>query len=133
MIRLLSTIILFAFAAPVSAQDNPAIEETISAQLDAFNDRNVQEAWSHASPMIQGMFGSPGNFGMMVERGYPMVWTNEAPEFIGLRDQGGRTIQTVQLRDASGLTHVLEYEMIQMGGVWRINGVWIVPRPDVGA
>ena len=132
MIRILSVIALLAFAAPGAAQDTDAIEETIAAQLEAFNDRDVMAAWGHASPMIQGMFGTPGNFGMMVEQGYPMVWTTEAPEFIGLRDQGGRTIQTVRLRDADGRSHVLDYEMVEMQGRWRINGVWIVPSPDVG-
>ena len=118
--------------APV-APDAPAIEAVIAAQLDAFNGRDVADAFSYASPMIQGMFGNPGNFGMMVQNGYPMVWSNGGAEFGDLRTEAdGRLWQRVILRDDAGRAHALDYAMIQTPDGWRIDGVVILPPPDVG-
>ena len=115
----------------VAAQD-AEIREVIESQLEAFNARDVNEAWGYASPMIQGMFGNPTNFGVMVENGYPMVWTNSGAEFGELREVGGRLYQRVIVEDANGGSHVLEYQMIELGGVWQINGVVVLPPEDVG-
>jgi hypothetical protein len=123
----------FGMTAEAMAQDRSTIEGTIGSQLDAFNDRDIEEAWSYASPMIQGMFGSPQNFGMMVQQGYPMVWTNSDVRYLELREIAGRLWQKVMLRDAQGGLHVLDYQMIETENGWQINGVSILPAPDVGA
>ncbi len=108
------------------SQANEAIEDVIGSQLQAFNDRDVTTAFSFASPMIKGIFRDPGNFGMMVERGYPMVWDNRAVRFLGLREEAGMQIQTVQIEDPSGRVFTLEYIMIETPDGWQINGVQIV-------
>ena len=131
-IRQILLALLLVLAAPAPAQDGAAIEETITAQLDAFNDRDVAGAWQYASPMIQSMFGSPENFGMMVQRGYPMVWTNSDARFLELRDIDGRLWQKVLVRAADGTAHILDYQMIQTDDGWQINGVSILPAPEVG-
>lgn len=120
------------FVSPVVAQDSDAIEDVIANQLSAFNDRDVQTAWSFASPMIQGLFGNPQNFGTMVEQGYPMVWTNSDVQFLELREIAGQFYQKVLVRDASGQRHVMEYAMIDTPAGWLINGVSELPLPDVG-
>ncbi|KAA9008188.1 DUF4864 domain-containing protein [Histidinibacterium aquaticum] len=122
---------LLAFAGPAAAQ-NEAIEDVISRQLQAFNDRDVEEAFTFASPMIQGMFGNPDRFGMMVEQGYPMVWTNNSARFGELAERRGALYQKVILQDADGVVHVLEYRMIQTEDGWEIDGVSILPAPDLG-
>jgi hypothetical protein len=114
------------------AQDDAAIRGVIENQLDAFNARNVNEAWTYASPMIQGMFGNATNFGMMVQNGYPMVWTNNGAEFGELREVEGRLYQRVIVEDAGGARHVLEYQMIETAAGWQINGVVLLPPEDVG-
>jgi hypothetical protein len=119
------------WAGAAVAQD-AEIREVIESQLEAFNARDVNEAWSYASPMIQGMFGNPTNFGVMVENGYPMVWTNRGAEFGELRDVAGRLYQRVIVEDANGASHVLEYQMIETAGGWQINGVTVLPPEDVG-
>jgi hypothetical protein len=127
--------VLFALflAAPMAqAQDRGAIERTILDQLQAFNDRDVARAFTFASPMIEGMFGTPENFGMMVEQGYPMVWTNSGARFLELREIGGMWFQRVLVTDAQGGTHALEYNMVETAEGWEINGVSILPAPDLG-
>jgi Domain of unknown function (DUF4864) len=101
------------FALPATAQDSDAIEDVIANQLSAFNERDIETAWSFASPMIQGLFGNPQNFGMMVEQGYPMVWTNTDVQFLELREIAGQFYQKVMMRDATGQRHVMEYAMIE--------------------
>ena len=117
---------------PAMAQESDAIEDVIANQLSAFNDRDVQTAWSFASPMIQGLFGNPENFGTMVEQGYPMVWTNSDVQFLELREIAGQFYQKVMVRDATGQRHVMEYAMIDTPAGWLINGVSELPLPDVG-
>lgn len=115
------------------AQDADAIEGVIGNQLQAFNDRDVSEAWEYASPNIKRMFGSSDNFGMMVQQGYPMVWDNADVRFLELRDVAGNLWQKVMVRDAKGGLHILDYQMIDTADGWQINGVQLLPAPDVGA
>ena len=124
---------LCAGIGPAAAQDRAAIEETIRQQLQAFNDRDVAEAWTFASPMIQGMFGTPENFGNMVRRGYPMVWDNTRPEFLELDGTGPEFDQEVYVLGPDGKGWVLTYKMVETAQGWKINGVSIVPAPDVAA
>ena len=123
-----------ALAAPVAAQDGrDGIEGVIASQLDAFTARDVGTAWTFASPTIQGIFGTPENFGRMVRGGYPMVWDNADVRFLDKTEAAGAVIQRVLIRDAEGVAHVLDYEMVETASGWVINGVRIVPAPDVGA
>ena len=132
--RILAFVFGFWMAATaVFAQDSDAIETVIGNQLDAFNDRDISEAWQYASPNIKRMFGDPGNFGMMVQRGYPMVWDNADVRFLELRDLGGMIWQKVMVRDAQGGLHILDYQMVETPQGWQINGVQVLPAPDVGA
>ena len=115
------------------AQDNDAIKGVIDDQLSAFNDRDVNTAWQFAAPNIKRLFGSANNFGMMVQRGYPMVWDNADVRFLELRDVGGNLWQKVMLRDAQGGLHILDYLMVDTPQGWQIAAVQLLPPPDVGA
>ena len=134
MTRLLGVVLgIWLLIGPAAAQDEAAIRDVIGAQLDAFNARDVNDAWQYASPTIQGLFGTPENFGRMVENGYPMVWTNSNPQFLDLREIAGQWYQRVLIEDATGIRHILEYQMLQTADGWRIGGVSILPAPDVAA
>ena len=124
---------LWLLATSLAAQDNAAIESVIGEQLQAFNDRDVGTAWSYASPNIKRLFGSEANFGAMVQQAYPMVWDNADVRFLDLRDLGGFVWQRVMIRDAQGVLHMLEYQMIDTADGWQINCVQLLPALDVGA
>lgn len=137
----LTTAILIGLAGPAAFAQTPpdapqvseaGIESVISEQLDAFNGRDLDSAFSHASPMIKGLFGTPGNFGAMVRQGYPMVWDNSAARFVATRQAQGRVFQQVMIQDATGTLHMLEYAMLQTDAGWKIDGVSLLPMPDVG-
>jgi hypothetical protein len=137
MLRSLIAAMFLAFAAPVAAQEvlapNPEIEAAIAGQFDAFRTEDVEGAWTYASPNIQGLFRTPENFARMVEQGYPMVWAPGEVAFIDLQSFGGIVVQRVQVIDAAGVVHYLGYQMVETDGGWRINGVQLLPPPDVAA
>ena len=117
---------------PASAQ-SAQVESTISSQIDAFRADDFPRAFTYASPMIQGIFGNPGNFGVMVRNGYPMVHRPAEVRYLDLREIAGRLYQKVQITDAQGRVHLLDYEMIEVGGAWKINGVTLLEAPGAGA
>lgn len=109
------------------------IAATIDAQMQAFIARDADKAFSYASPMIQGMFGTPDNFAAMVQQGYPMVWTPESTKMLELRTIAGALWQRVYVTDAQGKGWFLDYQMIETPDGWKINGVQVLPGTDVGA
>jgi hypothetical protein len=128
---LLAVVLTILAALPLRAQDT--IEGVIRSQIEAFLADDFATAFTFASPVIQGMFGNPDNFGAMVRRGYPMVHRPAEVTFDALEERGGRTYQRVILRDAQGAYHAAEYEMVQGQAGWKINGVRVLKLPDVGA
>ena len=127
--------VFLALSGPSVAQEarNSNVEATIQSQIDAFLVDDFVTAFTFAAPSIQSMFQTPENFGRMVREGYPMVWRPSEVRFLEFQTQGQRVFQKVLMRDARGTPHVLEYSLIETGDGWRINGVRILPSPDVGA
>lgn len=121
---------LITVTAPAAARED-GIRATISDQIAAFRENDLDAAYGHAAPGIQRLFGSPQRFADMVRGGYPMVWRPRAFEFLGLREEGGRIWQRVMLTGPEGGLHILDYDMREIDGVWRIGGV--VPVPGAGA
>lgn len=109
------------------------IEDVIVDQLDAFNARDMDGAFLFASPMIKGIFGTSENFGSMVKRGYPMVWDNDFVRFLDREDAAGSVFQRLLISDADGVPYILKYKMIPSEDGWQIDGVDILPAPQVGA
>lgn len=137
MLRIVIVCLTFILTAPhAAAQErlapDPGIEATISRQFEAFRERDLGAAWQFASPNIQGLFGTPENFGRMVESGYPMVWDSGEIEFMDLQSFGGIIVQRVEVIDQSGTAHYLGYQMIRTETGWRINGVQVLQAPQVG-
>ncbi|MEO0751500.1 MAG: DUF4864 domain-containing protein [Pseudomonadota bacterium] len=109
---------------------NDDVKSVISSQIDAFLADDFATAFDFASPMIQGMFGTPERFGAMVRNGYPMVWRPSDVEFLSTKDRGEAVVQTVMVKDAGGKLFVLEYEMIETDKGWLINGVRVQEAGD---
>ena len=122
-------------ASPLRAEEprNPVIEGVIQSQIEAFLADDVETAFTFASPNIQGLFGTPERFGMMVRQGYPLVWRPADVQYLELAEIGGQTWQRVMITDQAGAVHMLGYQMIETGEGWQINGVRILQAPRVGA
>ncbi len=132
---ILSFVLTAAMGAAGFAQvaRDPAIEGTIQSQFDAFLKEDVTTAFSFASPNIKGLFGTPENFGRMVQNGYPMVWRPSDVQYLELREVAGQLWQRVMVTDQGGRTHLLDYQMIQTPDGWQINAVQLLPQVGVGA
>lgn len=116
----------------VAAQDQE-IEGVIAGQLEAFKVDDFETAFTFAAPSIRNIFRTPENFGVMVRRGYPMVWRPADVDFLDLREAQGQFVQTVEIEDAAGITHLLAYSMTQTDAGWKISGVQLLEAPGVGA
>ena len=116
-----------------SAAQDTEIEGVIAGQIEAFKADDFEQAFTFAAPSIRRIFRTPENFGVMVRRGYPMVWRPADVTFLDLRDENGLTIQTVQIEDAEGTMHLLAYSMTQTREGWKISGVQILEAPGLSA
>ena len=130
-ILLLVVLVIFAPLRPAAAQDAP-IQGVIQSQIDAFQADDFARAFSFASPTIQGMFGTPENFGAMVKEGYPMVYRPAEVEMQELREIAGNLWQRVRITDQAGRGHFRDYRMIETPEGWQINAVQLLPAPDIG-
>ncbi len=143
MRRLIIFAILLLAALPVRAQapavdvggaDRAAIRGVIESQIAAFRRDDGPGAFAHASPMIQGMFGTPENFMAMVRGGYAPVYR---PREVGFRDLvriGDALVQRVALVGPDGAPVMALYGMErQADGSWRIDGCQLVDVPEQGA
>jgi YD repeat-containing protein len=81
----------------------------------------------NASPSIQRMFRNSDNFGMMVQRGYPMVWRPANSRFLEFAQDQRGPYQLVEITDSDGRIHTLRYDMIETPAGWRIRGVQVLP------
>lgn len=116
-----------------TAAQGAEIEATISAQIEAFKQDDFARAFTFASPSIQGLFQTPDNFGRMVRGGYPMVWRPAEVRYLELKETAGFQFQRVLITDADGASHLLEYQMVNLDGEWKINGVRLLPNPPASA
>jgi len=131
-----SILVAALLALPASAQPgpDPELTQTINAQINAFRANDYTTAFSFASDAIRDIFGSEDRFASMVRQGYPMVQNPADVRFLEVRVISGRLWQKVLVTDASGATHLLDYNMVQdSDGNWRINAVQLLANPGVGA
>ncbi len=133
--RLAGLVMAAALATGALAEEGrvPGVEAVIQDQLNAFMVDDFATAFTFASPMIKGMFGTSERFGQMVRQGYPMVWRPGEVRFLEVESQGALRYQKVMIFDGGGVPHVLEYEMIPAGESWQINGVRYLGPPNLGA
>lgn len=109
------------------------IQSAIGSQIDAFQIDDFETAFGFASPTLQRLFGSPQNFQSMVIRGYPMVWRPAEVRYLELAEVNGNPFQKVLIKDLKGVVHILGYLMLKTDMGWKINGVQLLPAPDVSA
>ena len=112
--------------------DEGKIQTTIQSQIEAFQRDDLVAAFEYASPNIQTIFKSSKRFGLMVQRGYPMVYRPSDIKFLELETIEGEFWQKVRIQDQQGRFHVMAYRMISLDGKWLINGVQLLPSEEIG-
>ena len=119
-------------AIPALAQESP-IQQTITAQIEAFRASDFERAYTYASPNIHNLFGATENFATMVVTGYPMVVNPAQVEMLDLREVAGNLWQRVRITDQKGQAYLLDYQMVEGPQGWLINAVQMQRAADVGA
>ena len=123
---------LWAFWFTPAWSDEGKIQTTIQSQIEAFQRDDLVAAFEYASPNIQTIFKSSKRFGLMVQRGYPMVYRPSDIKFLELETIEGEFWQKVRIQDQQGRFHVMAYRMISLDGKWLINGVQLLPSEEIG-
>ncbi len=129
---IMGTALAAAMTGPVLAQGE-AITGVIGSQIEAFKSDDFASAFEFAAPSIQNIFRTPENFGVMVQRGYPMVWRPAEVTFLELRQEQGAYWQRVQIVDGDGGVHYLDYRMTETSDGWKISGVQLVDASSLSA
>ncbi|MEI4231975.1 DUF4864 domain-containing protein [Roseovarius sp. D22-M7] len=131
MRHVILSLILMAGLTGGARADETAMRSVISDQIEAFLAEDTERAFKHASPFIQRKFGTPETFGDMVRNGYPMVWQPSDVTFLDLEVIDGTPFQSVRMRGPGGTSWIVDYEMIEVDGEWRINGVRVREAPGL--
>ena len=116
------------FSASVArAEDEPAIQRVISAQIDAFRHDDGPTAFGYASPRIQAMFGDAPHFLDAVRRNYAPVYRPRSFSFGPLTEQDGAPVQHVDIIGPQGEGEEALYFMEhEPDGSWRVAGCQLV-------
>ncbi len=118
---------------PASAQTvTPDIETNTQAviadQLDAFQQKDYDRAFSHAAPTIQQVFKNKDNFIRMVQTGYGVLYDPDRYIFGRNFNVDGTIHQEVIATDESGKQWQAIYTLRQQeDGSWKITGVKMEP------
>ena len=126
----LAFVVSLCFSTSLFAGPKEDVQSTISLQLEAFLKDDFDTAFTFASPSIRSMFGTPQNFGQMVQRGYPMVWRPQKFNFLEHRKDTTGRAQDIQIIDQSGNVHYLRYFLIDTTKGWKISGVQFLDPSD---
>ena len=100
-----------------------AVQSTISSQIDAFKKNDIEEAYTFAAPNIQAQFPNPENFGLMVRKGYPIIWKPKSFKFVNFKDLGDKCIQRVLFQSYNGSLETYDYILEKNNNLWKIAGV----------
>ena len=117
---------LFTMAPIAVAEEasETAIHDVITRQLDAIKKDDASEAFSIASPDIQTIFGNSAMFMSMVQRGFPQIYRSVGHKFLNIDTSAGKLKQRVLIESEKGSV-IVQYDMIEIDGHWRINGCLI--------
>ena len=114
-ISLLSTLVF--------ADESKMVRYTISSQIEAFKENNIEKAYTFAAPNIQAQFSTPEVFGSMVKNGYPIIWRPKSFKFTKFQDHGNRSIQRVLFQSYDGRLETYDYILEKYDNLWKIAGV----------
>ena len=107
----------------IFADESEMVRNTISSQIEAFKENNIEKAYTFAAPNIQAQFSNPEVFGMMVRNGYPIIWRPKSFKFTKFQDLGDKSIQRVLFQSYDGRLETYDYILEKYDDLWKIAGV----------
>ncbi len=110
------------------------VQLIISSQINAFQNFDINKAYSFASPFIKSKFTNADKFGSMVKSAYPMIWEPKEFKFLEFTLFNESLIQRVLFIDKNERIFIFDYEIKNYGQYgWLINGVYQVKKTSSGA
>jgi hypothetical protein len=108
-------------------QDLFETEIIIKNQLQAFINKDAEEAFSYAAPMIKLRFDNPDNFMNMVKNYYEPVYNPKQYYFINAKYFEGSVYHQLQIVSQSNLSYLATYSLIKDNDEWKISGCSVYP------
>ena len=125
--------LILVLSSPLAAGEKEDVQAIINGQIEAFQKDDFAAAFTYASPSIRSMFGTPENFGKMVQRGYPMVWRPKDVRFLDFESTPAGLMQSLQIVDQAGKVHYLRYFVVGTSKGWKISGVQFINPAEFSA
>jgi hypothetical protein len=108
-------------------QDLFETEIIITNQLQAFINKDAEEAFSYAAPMIKLRYNNPDDFMNMVKNYYEPVYNPKQYYFINAKYFEGSVYHQLQIVSQSNLSYLATYSLIKDNDEWKISGCSVYP------
>ena len=102
-------------------------QDIIESQIQAFQNKNAELAYSFASPMIKLRFNNPQEFMSMVKSYYEPVYNPKQYYFIDSKYFEGSIYHQLQIISQSNMSYLATYSLIKDENEWKISGCSVVP------
>ena len=99
----------------------------IESQIKAFLDKDAEEAFSYAAPIIKLKFNNPEQFMTMVKNYYEPVYNPKQYYFIDSKSLDGSIYHQLQIISQSNMSYVATYSLVKDNGEWKISGCAVYP------
>ena len=102
-------------------------QDIIESQIQAFQNKNAELAYSFASPMIKLRFNNPQEFMSMVKSFYEPVYNPKQYYFINSKYFEGSIYHQLQIISQSNTSYLATYSLIRDENEWKISGCSVMP------
>ena len=102
-------------------------QDIIESQIQAFQNKNAELAYSFASPMIKLKFNNPQEFMSMVKSYYEPVYNPKQYYFIDSKYFEGSIYHQLQIISQSNTSYLATYSLIKDENEWKISGCSVLP------
>ena len=102
-------------------------QDIIESQIQAFQNKNAELAYSFASPMIKLRFNNPQEFMSMVKSFYEPVYNPKQYYFINSKYFEGSIYHQLQIISQSNMSYLATYSLIKDENEWKISGCSVKP------
>ena len=102
-------------------------QDIIESQIQAFQNKNAELAYSFASPMIKLRFNNPQEFMSMVKSFYEPVYNPKQYYFINSKYFEGSIYHQLQIISQSNMSYLATYSLIKNENEWKISVCSVTP------
>ena len=102
-------------------------QDIIESQIQAFQNKNAELAYSFASPIIKLRFNNPQEFMSMVKSFYEPVYNPKQYYFIESKYFEGSIYHQLQIISQSNMSYLSTYSLIKDENEWKISGCSVLP------